>query len=71
MQKSAEMKIDLNASDRPWTSELSRWNVSEGTWTKLTGFHYACISGKSKMIEMLIDMSSEFSFDLNAKVRQN
>ena len=50
MQKSAEMKIDLNASDRPWTSELSRWNVSEGTWTKLTGFHYACISGKSKMI---------------------
>lgn len=52
IEKSAELKIDLNARD----DDLSE-----------TAFHRACYHGKSDMIEMIIENAESYGIDLTAQ----
>ena len=51
IEKSDELKIDLNAGDR------NGW----------TAFHWICYNDHSKILEILVQKSVEFNIDLNTK----
>ena len=56
MKNSAEFNIDLNAKD-------DNNSMTDG-WT---AFHLACLYGRTKIVDMMMDNSELFKLDLVAK----
>ena len=51
LKRSIELNIDLNSKDQ----------------SGMTGFHLACVNGKTSIVEMIIDNADSSNIDLKAK----